>query len=251
MKIALVGYGRMGRAVERVAAEFGHEVVARIHRSAPDAGSREITPKALAGAEICVEFTHLSAAVDNFRRLLALNLPIVTGTTGWLDDLDQVREMVEQTGGAFLYAPNFSIGVNLFYLIADMAAQLVDKFPDYDPYVSEIHHSGKADSPSGTGLRLAEILSTRIARKQKLAMGSVDRKIEPEELNVVSIRTGGVPGTHTVGFEGAYDSITLQHANRGRESLALGTIRAVEWLAGRRGFYEFGEVISEMLRGEG
>ena len=247
MKIALIGYGRMGQATERAAQARGHQIIARIDPVAPGADFAEISPEAVEEADICVEFTLPGSAVGNLLRLLELNKPVVTGTTGWQGQLDEVRAAVERTKGALLYGPNFSIGVNLLFRLTKTAAELFKRFEQYDPYVWEIHHSGKADSPSGTAAKLANIVQEGIPRKTKRAMGEMDRPIAPEELSVASVRAGGAPGSHTIGFDGPFDSLTLTHVNRDRENLAQGAVLALEWLAGRSGFYEFDDALQGVL----
>jgi 4-hydroxy-tetrahydrodipicolinate reductase len=248
MNIAIIGYGRMGHAVERAAEARGHRIVARIDPEASGADFAEISAAAVADAEICVEFTLPGAVVGNLLRLLELGRPVVTGTTGWQDRLAEVRTAIERTNGTLLHGPNFSIGVNLLFHLTKTAAALFNRFEQYDPYVWEMHHSGKADSPSGTAVRLAEIVQAGIPRKTRLATGSLDRRIALDELSVASVRAGGAPGSHTVGFDGPFDSLTLTHVNRDRESLAQGAILALEWLAGRSGFYDFNDALEDLLR---
>ncbi|MBN1518443.1 4-hydroxy-tetrahydrodipicolinate reductase [Candidatus Sumerlaeota bacterium] len=248
MKLALIGYGRMGRALHETAMQTGHEIVALID-PAPNAGAmfKSIEAEAVAEADVCLEFTAPQSAAENLLRLIELGKPTVCGSTGWHSRQDEVHEAVKKNNGALLCAANFSIGVNLFYRIVEHAAGLFDKFADYEPYVLEHHHSGKADAPSGTALQLAEIVRGAIDRKTALALERLDRKLKPEEISVAAVRAGGQPGLHTVGFDGPLDGITLTHANRDRVSLAHGALLAAEWLQGRKGCFEFNDAIDEIL----
>ena len=174
MKIALIGYGRMGKATALAACAGNHEVVSIVDPVIEQSALqnvecfRNIDEKALASADVCIEFTNPAVAPENFRRVLEFNKPLVTGTTGWFEQIEDIQKQVENCNGSFLYAPNFSIGVNLFYQLAEIAGALFSRFEDYDPYILESHHSGKADSPSGTALRLADIVMECMPQKKRL-----------------------------------------------------------------------------------
>jgi 4-hydroxy-tetrahydrodipicolinate reductase len=247
MKIALIGYGRMGRMIEGIAKEKGHQVVSSIDPVSPGAGFAEISSEALSGAQVAIEFSTPKAAVGNIEAALKLGIPLVVGTTGWLGRLDEVRAMVERNGGRMVYGSNYSIGVNLFYKIVEEAARLMNGFPMYDVGGFEAHHNQKADSPSGTAKSLAAILLRNIERKKTLVGDCLaERKIEPSELHFASLRLGAVPGTHTVSFDSGADTIELTHTARNREGLAAGAVMAAEWLlsSGRTGLVPVEEMFA-------
>lgn len=236
MKIALVGYGKMGHMIERAAQARGHEVVCTVDLFASDAScvtqdhSVMIDAIRKSGAEGIIEFSHPASVLGNVKALIPTGIPLVVGTTGWHDSLDEVREQVALNKSSLLYSSNFSVGVNLFYRMVSEAARLMAEFEEYDVAVLESHHNQKADSPSGTGLDIAKRIMEKNPRKTKLVAGSFDKKPEPCELNLASVRVGSVPGTHTVFFDSVADTIELTHTARSREGFALGAVRAVEWL---------------------
>lgn len=236
MKIALVGYGKMGHMLESTALSFGNEVVTTIDVIAPDAkvkvasGDYEAVAEAVAesGAEGVIEFTHPSSVMGNIKALLPLKLPLVVGTTGWNDKMDEVSELASKTGGSIMTSANFSIGVNLFYKIVEEASKLINVFDEYDASVWEMHHNQKADSPSGTALDVAKHLLTGFTRKNKIVTDAFHSKPQPEELHVSSTRCGSVPGTHTVYFDCPADTIELTHTARSRQGFASGAVHALE-----------------------
>lgn len=238
MKIALLGYGKMGRMVEEVAIQKGHTIVAKI-RSSP-----KIVEQAIQHAEVCIDFSHPSCVIDHIHLAARLGKNLVVGTTGWLEHLDQVKEIVRQSKIGFLYAPNFSLGVHLFLKVVSEAALLIDRFEDYDVGVVESHHNKKADSPSGTAKAIADLLLENIKRKTTLVHDAVQGQIAPHELHVASIRFGSIPGTHSVMFDSPADTITLTHQARSREGFARGAVAAAEWLQGKNGFYTIEDLIA-------
>lgn len=229
MKIALIGYGAMGKLIERLAVEKGHEIAAIIDESDAERTAAEIAGK-LYGCDVAIDFTTASAVRRNVEGCLASHVPLVEGTTGWNEELEAISRIVTQANGAMVYGANLSIGVNIFYRIADFAAELFSKFPQYETFIEEQHHSRKKDAPSGTGLKIQQIVS---------------KHVETGEIAVT--RAGNIPGTHRVGFDGPADQILLEHAARSREGFALGAILAAEWITGKDGFYEFTELIDEVL----
>ncbi len=220
MKLALVGYGKMGRMLDQFAPQFGLEVVARI-----DAGD-DISQAA--GADVAIEFTQPESAPGNVERLAGMKIPVVCGTTGWFDQLPRLTSIVEANGSALVWSPNFSIGVNVFTRVAAEAARLLSGETDYDAWAWEIHHHTKKDAPSGTLLKLVQAMKS----------AGYTRPID-----VSSNRAGAHPGTHEIGFDSAADTITLKHTARSREGFARGALKAAQWVAGRRGVFEFGEVL--------
>lgn len=221
MRIAIVGYGKMGQMMEQAAAARGHEVVARVGRGGIPAGG-------LAGAEVAIEFSTPEAAVPNVTRLLELGLPVVVGTTGWYARLDEVKRLVAERGGSLVYGANFSVGMNLFFKVAREAARLFARFEEFDPFLVEHHHKFKKDAPSGTALL--------IARQMRESYGGR----LPE---AVSLRAGYAPGTHEVSFDAEAETVTLTHTARSRQGFAAGAVFAAERIVGRRGCFEFAELL--------
>ena len=223
MKIALLGYGRMGKMVEEAARRKGHEIACVIDPAAGLDGS-------LAGADVCIDFSEPGAVLENIARAVEARVAIAVGTTGWYDRLDEARRMVEESGTGLVYGSNFSIGVNIMFKITRYAAELFSQFSIYDPFIEEIHHKFKKDAPSGTALSLQRIIEAASA-------GNVP---------TASTRAGYVPGTHRVGFDSEADTLTITHAARSRAGFAEGAVLASEWIHGRAGFYEFIDIIDEL-----
>jgi 4-hydroxy-tetrahydrodipicolinate reductase len=226
-KLALVGYGKMGRLLERLAPEAGFEVVLKLDVD-NNAHGEGFTAENFAGVDAAIEFTTPAAAVGNILALAQLKVPVVCGTTGWFPRLAEVRRAVEEAGGALVYSPNFSIGMNVFQRVVEEAARWMQQQPAYEAWGWEIHHSLKQDAPSGTLLKLVEVMrEAGYARR----------------IDVASNRAGAMPGTHEIGFDSAADTITLRHTARGREGFARGALWAANWVAGRTGVYEFSEIL--------
>jgi 4-hydroxy-tetrahydrodipicolinate reductase len=234
MKIALIGYGKMGHEIEAVAREHGETIAATFDIGNP------VDVESLAGVDVCIEFSTPDTVLQNIQVALKAKKDIVVGTTGWYEHLPEIRSAVKDSG--LLYSPNFSIGVNMTFRLAAAAAEMMNNAPGYDPFIHEWHHRQKADSPSGTALKLAEILLSKIERKTRIETARVDGKIAPEALHVSSTRVGTVPGTHIVGFESDSDSIEIKHVAKSRRGFALGAVRAAQWLRGRKGVYTMDDV---------
>ena len=231
MKIALIGYGAMGKLIETLAENKNHDVAVIIDESSANLLAEELAEK-LNGVDAAIDFSTAEAVVRNVEACLIARVPLVEGTTGWNGEKENIKKMVEDKNGAFVFGANFSIGVNLFYKIADYASELFAKFGDYEAFIEEQHHSRKKDAPSGTALKLKEIVAKNINK----------------DFSVSATRAGNIPGTHRVGFDGAADQILLEHAARSREGFASGAIIAAEWIVGRKGFYEFTDVMDEILK---
>lgn len=231
MKIALIGYGAMGKLIETLAENKTHEIAVVVDESDANRTVEELAEK-LRGVAAAIDFSTAAAVRKTVEACLLADVPLVEGTTGWNHEKDQIKKLVEEKNGAFVFGANFSVGVNLFYRIADFAAALVARFGDYEAFIEEQHHSRKKDQPSGTALKLQEIVGKNIAG----------------EISIASTRAGHIPGTHRVGFDGAADQITLEHLARSREGFASGAITAAEWIVGKKGFYEFTDVMDEILR---
>jgi len=229
MNIAIVGYGKMGRMIERIATSRGHEIVARFDID-NNAGGAGLTAESLTGVDAAIEFSTPDTVLENIQRLVALRVPTVVGTTGWSSKLDEVKRLVAANEAALVYGANFSIGVNLFYKIVHDAAALFAEYGEYDPYLLEAHHKFKKDAPSGTALVIADQIRESYGERT------------PE---TVSVRAGHIPGTHEVGFDSEADTITLTHTARSREGFAAGAVLAAEKIVGRRGVFEFPELLFE------
>ncbi len=236
MKIALVGYGKMGHMLENTALAFGNEVVTTIDVVAQDAkvkvaaGDYDAIAKAVveSGAEGVIEFTHPTAVIGNIKALLPTKMPIVVGTTGWNDRHEEIAEFAAKCGGTIMTSANFSIGVNLFYKIVEQAAKLVNNFDEYDAAVWEMHHNQKADSPSGTALDVAKHLLAGFTKKNEIVTDAFHERPKANQLHVSSTRCGTVPGTHTVYFDCSADTIELTHTARSRQGFANGAVHALE-----------------------
>jgi 4-hydroxy-tetrahydrodipicolinate reductase len=220
MKLAIVGYGKMGRLIEQLAPEFGFTVQACVDVGGDLANA--------AGADAAIEFTMPEAVLANIEKLAALKVPVVVGTTGWLAQMDRVRAMVEKTGGALVWSPNFSVGVNVFLRVTREAARLLADEREYGAWAWEVHHDTKKDAPSGTLIKLVE----------EMQAAGYSRDID-----VSSNRAGRHPGTHEIGFDSAADTITLRHTARSREGFARGALKAAQWIVGKQGVFEFGDVL--------
>ncbi len=227
MNIAIVGYGKMGKIIERIASERGHSVVARFDID-NNVNGEGLTAESLADADVAIEFSTPEAVLNNIRRLASLRVPTVVGTTGWYNQLDGVKQLVESREAALVWGANFSIGVNLFFKLVRDASALFAQYNQYDPFLIELHHKFKKDAPSGTGLIAA--------RAMRESYG--DRTPE-----AVSVRAGHIPGTHEVGFDSEADTITLTHTARNREGFAAGAVLAAERIVGKQGMYEFPELL--------
>jgi 4-hydroxy-tetrahydrodipicolinate reductase len=250
MRIALVGYGKMGRMIEAAARARGHEIAARIDPFAPEADARDVASALGAGllsGVVAVEFTKPDTALANIRALAAGRVPVVVGTTGWHAALPEARAAVEAAGSALLWSANFSLGVNFYYKIAECAARLFDQVPEYDVGGFEAHHNKKADSPSGTAVTLVERVLAQMTRKKTPVYETLNRPPAPAELHFPSLRVGAVPGTHSLFFDSVADTIELTHVARNREGFALGAVRAAEWLSGKTGVFTMDDVLSDLF----
>jgi 4-hydroxy-tetrahydrodipicolinate reductase len=251
MKIALVGYGKMGHMIESVAVASGHSIVSRIDPFAPDVDAKSVVDSVhLADADVAIEFTSPDTALANIRALADRGVPMVVGTTGWLSSLDEAAKAVEAAGTSLLWASNFSLGVNLFYRIAAYAAQLADPFDEYDVGGFEAHHNKKVDSPSGTAKTLVERVLASMTRKKRPVYEMLDRPPAPDELHFSSLRVGAVPGTHSIFFDSSADTIEITHTARNREGLARGAVRAAAWLVAeeRHGVFTIDDALADILQ---
>lgn len=228
--LAIVGYGKMGRLIERLAPEYGFEVRLKLAREENESG-KGLGREVLRDVDVAVEFSNAAAAPENVRRLAAQGVRTVVGTTGWYAELAEVRRVVEESHTGVVWGANFSIGVNLFLQIVAQAAALFAAHPAYEAWGWEIHHAAKKDAPSGTLLRLAEAMRKSGYEKS---------------IPLSASRAGAHPGTHEIGFDAPEDTITLRHTARSREGFARGALEAARWLADKQGFFEFREIVGEL-----
>lgn len=227
MKLALVGYGKMGHMLERCAPEYGFDVVLILDEF-NNADGVGLTAGNFAGIDAAIEFTAPHIAAGNLLRLAELQVPTVCGTTGWFGDLERVRAALQSLDGTLVYSANFSIGVNIFRRVVSEAARWMSRQPGYEAWAWEIHHSAKRDAPSGTLLRLVE----------DMRGAGYNRRID-----TASNRAGAHPGTHEVGFDSSADTVTMRHVARGREGFAHGALQAARWATGHKGVFEFAEIL--------
>ena len=231
MNIALVGYGKMGKAIEEILVERGHTIVAKLNRK-PEAED-------LKNTEVAIEFSHPEAAFENLKVLLENKIPTISGTTGWLNQLEEIKKINAENQCAFLYGSNFSLGVNLFFELNKHLAELMAKYPAYKPEIEEIHHTQKLDAPSGTAISLAE----QIMENSTLKNWELDGKSADENLPIYAKRIDHVPGTHTVSYHSEIDSIEITHTAHTRKGFALGAVLAAEWIHGKTGFFSMKDVL--------
>lgn len=236
MKIAIIGYGKMGKTIERLAVEKGHEIVLKINAE----NLEEFTKDNLQKADVAIEFSHPESAFDNIIKCIETNLPVVSGTTAWLDRLDEAKSICAKQNGAFMYASNFSIGVNIFFEVNRYLAKMMNPQPQYEPSLHEVHHTQKLDAPSGTGITLAEGVLENIDRKENWVNRTSGN---PAELALTSERIDPAPGTHSVTYSSDIDTIEIKHTAHTREGFASGAILAAEWLIGKKGFFTMRDLL--------
>ncbi len=231
MKIALLGYGRMGKAIEKIALDRGHEIVIK----------KDVEPLEddLSVAEVAIDFSHPSAAFENIKSCISKGIPVVSGTTGWLDQYDEIVSYCKAEGGSFIYASNFSIGVNLFFNLNEYLAKLMNQVGEYNVSMQETHHKHKLDAPSGTAITLANDV---IANSDKINWSISNPK--DKELFIDVKREGEVPGTHIIAYNSSVDSIEIKHTAFNRTGFALGAVVAAEWLKDKKGIFQMKDVLN-------
>jgi 4-hydroxy-tetrahydrodipicolinate reductase len=236
MQIAILGYGKMGREIELAARERGHEVILKIDKD----NLSDLNPSQLGKADVAIEFTTPETAFENIKACFNAGIPVVSGTTGWTGRLAEIEKLCIEQKHAFFYASNFSIGVNVMFKINKLLAGIMNKFPSYDVRLSEIHHIHKKDAPSGTAISLADDILERIERKKTWQNEPAQNK---DILEVISERTGEVPGTHVVSYESASDVLQISHQALNRTVFASGAILAAEFLHGKTGNYKMEDML--------
>lgn len=223
MNIALIGYGKMGKIVEQIALQYGHSIIGIID-------SQRMDQSSLLNADVCIDFSRPDQVIHNIKIVAALGKDIVMGTTGWYDQLSEVREIIENSHIGFVYAANFSIGIALYLNFIRHAATKINNLYEYDVSGVEVHHEQKLDSPSGTAKGIIQLLETHMPRKKG-------------KINIASERVGDAPGTHSILFDSPADTITLTHTARNREGFATGALKAAEWVHNKKGFFHFNDVL--------
>ena len=235
MNIALVGYGKMGKAIEAIALKEGHSIVLKINSK----NFSEFTADSLKNSDVAIEFSHPSTAVDNITKCLNVGIPVVCGTTGWLAELSKIEQLCNELSGSFLYASNFSVGVNIFFEINKKLAELMDK-KNYSVTIEETHHTQKKDSPSGTAITLAEGIMSHLKEKIKWVNKPTSNV---EELPIISKRIDSVPGTHRVIYSSPVDDIDIIHTAHNRTGFANGALLAAEFIVNRKGNFTMKDVL--------
>jgi 4-hydroxy-tetrahydrodipicolinate reductase len=241
MNIILIGYGKMGKEIDRLASERNFTVLGRLE---PDTVVKESD---IQRTDVLLHFASPESVLPHVQRWAAAGKNIVVGTTGWQDDFEKVKAIVAEKKIGLVYASNFSVGVHIFFRLITEAATLINTFADYDVTVHEAHHKDKVDSPSGTALTAAKILLEHIERKKTILSGSPQGRIKPDQLQITSTRAGAIVGTHTLTLDSLADTIELKHTAKSRAGLALGALLSAEWVKGKRGLYTFEDVLAETI----
>ena len=247
MQIVLIGYGKMGKEIEKIAIERGHTIVCVI-----DANEEEkFDSSAFKSADVAIEFTSPESAFENYKRAFAANIPVVSGSTGWLAHLPEVKQLCEKEGKTFFYASNFSLGVNVFFALNKYLAKLMNHFPDYNVRMEEMHHTQKLDAPSGTAITLIEGVLENIDRKEAWVLTNSGKEISntpivptENEIAIKAYREGEIPGIHTVVYESDVDSIRITHDAKNRKGFALGAVLAAEFTVGKQGFLGMNDLLN-------
>ena len=239
MQIALIGYGKMGKEIEKIALERRHKIVCTIDINE----NEKFDSPEFKSADVAIEFTSPESAFQNYIRAFAANVPVVSGSTGWLEKMDEVKRMCEMEGKTFFYASNFSLGVNIFFALNKYLAKLMNQFPDYNVRMEEMHHAQKLDAPSGTAITLVEGIFANLNRKDAWMLTNTGKEISPtpivpteNEIAIKAYRESTIPGIHTVIYESDVDSIRITHDAKNRIGFALGAVLAAEFTCGKKGF---------------
>jgi 4-hydroxy-tetrahydrodipicolinate reductase len=249
MNIAIVGYGKMGHEIETVAKDEELNVISTVDPNSTDAKFGQINMESLKNVDICIDFSMPDVVIGNIEKISKFGVNIVEGTTGWYNDLDKVKKIVNDSSIGFIYSSNFSIGVNIFFRILEKTCEMIDKIEEYDILCYELHHKRKMDSPSGTAKTIGDIILKNIDRKSKIVYNKLDRKIMPDELHIGSVRGGYIPGTHVVDFDSEADTIELKHTARSRKGFAIGAVLAAKWLKDKKGFFNIDDFMKNLLTG--
>ncbi len=239
MNVALIGYGKMGREIEKLLLARGHRIALIVDAD----NAADLNPEKLRGVDVAIEFSTPATAFENVCKCLEFSVPVVCGTTAWIDKLPAVEALCKERNGAFFYASNYSIGVNLVFRLNALLARMMDRFDGYDVTIEELHHVEKKDAPSGTAVTLADGILTGLGRKKKWVNETTTNR---EELEILSIRRSVAPGTHTVTYESDSDVVTLQHTSKSRLGLAQGAVAAAEFLKDKKGVYTMDDLLGTL-----
>ena len=249
MNIIINGYGRMGKEIESILLDRGDRVSARI-----DIGGsgdyKSLSKKILIDTkpDAVIEFAGRDCVIDNAELCSSLQIPVVIGTTGWNEQVEDVKRIVESNDSAYLFGSNFSIGAHMFFSLVERAAAMINPLPEYDIFMAEYHHNKKVDSPSGTALTTAEKIIKKNNRKTTIIKDALNRQIEEHELHVASVRGGHIHGTHSVMLDSIADTIEITHRARNRKGFAMGSVLAAQWLVGKKGFFRVEDYISDLFK---
>lgn len=234
MKIAIIGYGKMGKVIEQIALERGHSISLKI------TSKNTVEDITLENTDVAIEFTSPDSAYSNIKYCIENNVPVISGSTGWLDKYDEIYSLTKEKNGAFFYASNFSVGVNIFFKLNEILATMMNNHPSYNVEMEEIHHTQKLDAPSGTGITLAEGIIKNIESKKQWINSESSNS---NDLELISKRIDKVPGTHTINYNSPVDSIEVKHTAHSRDGFALGAVLAAEWLQNKKGVFGMNDMI--------
>ncbi len=243
MRLALIGYGKMGKEIERLAVERGWRADVHLDIALPPA-----TPEQRKAVDVAIHFAQAKTIIDDLSPWAEAQTPIVVGTTGWQDRLQDVEALVKKNRTGLVYASNFSLGVNIYFQLVRAAARLVDRFDEYDASIQEVHHKNKIDSPSGTALTMGQILLKHIGRKKELLSETSHGAIRPDQLHISSTRTGAVVGIHSVTLDSPADTIEVKHTAKNREGMARGALLAAEWIMGKKGIFTMDDLFQDLFK---
>ncbi len=235
MKIALIGYGKMGKMVEKIALSRGHQIIHKFDINNQD----QFTVENLRQADIAIEFTTPESAYHNVKKCFDADVPVVSGTTGWLDKMEELRTIAIKENKAFFYASNFSIGVNIVFYLNRRLAQIMNQFPQYTPSITEVHHIHKKDAPSGTAITLAQGIINNLEKINSWTMDTPGQ----DQLKITAIREDEIPGIHTITYDSSFDTLEIKHTAKSREGFATGAVMAAEFLLGKKGFYTMEDLL--------
>ncbi len=247
MRVAIVGYGGMGREVEKILLQRSHTVSGKVDPTIPGVDAKTLTEEIASSSDAVIEFSHADAVLSNAETYARLGVSAVVGTTGWYGNIGELKRILKGSSIGYIYGSNFSIGAHMYFALVAAAAELAAPSPEYDLLGYEIHHKRKKDSPSGTALSIAKIIMAKQPRKKELVTQRLDRPVKESELHFASVRGGEFPGTHTVLVDSMHDTIEITHTARSRAGFALGAVRAAEWLSGKKGIFEVTDFIMDIL----
>jgi len=246
MNAAIVGYGRMGKNIEKILKEKKMDIRSTIDNFSQESMFKELNNDSLKGCDVAIEFANSEGIIDRIKIYLDNNVNVVMGTTGWYDKSEEIKKLIGKKIG-FIWSGNFSLGVNIFFRIVRQSAKIFNKFTEYDPMLYELHHNQKKDSPSGTSKMITKILTEEMRGKTKVVEDKLDRKIEENEIHSASVRGGYIPGIHTVLFDSPEDTVELKHSARNREGMARGAVMAALWINGKKGFFTIDDFMNDVI----